>query len=246
MKTIIYITNNILDEKIRDLCIKHLLTAAGDNPIISVSQQPINLGNNICVGRIGSSWLNIYIQQLVGLYAATTDTVAIAEHDCLYTAGHFAFEPPDLRTFFYNENNWLVQYNSKNHPEYNGMYSYLKKRMALSQLVCGREVLIESIEERIKLIDSGLRIMRRLGEPGAFPEAIVRGAQLAVNGSHEWLRPHLDDHLKKFRCRTFRTHDPNVDVRHDNNFTGARRGKNRRWTLEPWGTWDEVTHGVNI
>lgn len=239
MKTIIYLTDSLLDEKIANACIKQLKKAAGDNPIISVSQKPLDFGKNICVGEIGRSWLNLYKQQLAGLEAAETEAIAIAEHDVMYTKEHFDWTPPDLNTFYYNDNCWLVQWGG-NHPELNGMYSrWSKNRYALSQLICGRDILINSIRERLHLIESGIKIMRKLGEPGAFNPQAALLAERATNGKSEYLHVLLQDHLKKFTCKAFNTKNPNLDIRHASNFTGPRRGIQRTYTLEPWGKFDK-------
>ena len=52
MKTIIYITNNVLEEKIFKLCQKNILESIGISRLISVSQEPLIFGENICVGKL--------------------------------------------------------------------------------------------------------------------------------------------------------------------------------------------------
>lgn len=240
MKTIIYLTENRLEESIALKCREQLKKAAGNNPIISVSQKPIDLGKNICVGDIGRSWLNLYKQQLVGLKAATTKYIAIAEHDVLYTEEHFNFQPPRDDVFYYNHNCWFLQWGG-NHPELNGMFSFWKNRNALSQLICDRELLIQSIEERLVLIDGGLKQMRKLGEPGCFPPEVVKAAMIATEeGNCAYLRPYLDKHLSTFKSDSFETVNPNLDIRWGGNFTGARRGKNRCYKLPYWGTFSDI------
>lgn len=232
-------TENRLNEDIANLCRKQLKKVAGDNEIISVSQKPIDLGKNICVGDIGRSWLNIYKQQLVGLREAKNDIIAIAEHDVLYTEEHFNWELPDRETFYYNDNCWFVEWQG-NHPEMNGMYSkWSPNRMALSQLICDRDMLIQSIEERLQLIEGGLKIMRKLGEPGAFPPEVVKAAEYATSGKPYYLKELLDKHVTKFKAKSFNTKQPNLDIRHKSNFTGPRRGKQRCYELAPWGKFDE-------
>lgn len=243
MKTILYLTDNTLDEHIASVCRAHLRAAAGDNPIVSVSQKPLDLGSNICVGEIGRSWLNIYKQQLAGLAAVETDFVAIAEHDCLYTTEHFNWTPPDGETFYYNGNCYLVEYGG-NHPELNGMYSrWTKDRKALSQLICARDLLIRSIEERMYLLDSGLKILRRLGEPGAFPSEVVLAARAAAEGKSHHLSGYLDKHLSTYTSAMFETINPNLDIRHGSNFTGPRRGKQRTYDIPYWGKFEQVMNG---
>lgn len=239
--TIIYLTDNSLDESIAEKCREVLVREAGDYPIISVSQKPIELGTNICVGEIGRSWLSLYKQQLEGLHAATTDFVAIAEHDCMYTNEHFSWVPPRGDTFYYNVNCWLVQWGG-NHPELNGMYSmWRKNRHALSQLIGSRTLLMSSIEERLSLIDQGVGVVRHAGEPGCIPDGFQKkAARWAASGAPAQLQRYLREYLEKYRSDVFRTVNPNLDIRHGTNFTGPKRGKRRRYELPYWGRFSDV------
>jgi hypothetical protein len=91
--TIIYITANREDEEFERKIRGKLLEAAGDNPIVSVSHKPIDLGKNICVGEVGASYNNAGIQMLMGAESVKTKYVAIAEADQLYPPGYFDFRP---------------------------------------------------------------------------------------------------------------------------------------------------------
>jgi hypothetical protein len=50
--TILYYTSNHEDEIFESNIIKLLKKMCGDLPIISISQKPIELGENICVGNV--------------------------------------------------------------------------------------------------------------------------------------------------------------------------------------------------
>lgn len=241
MKTIIYLTDNSLDEKLATRCRELLVKEAGDTPIISVSQKPIDLGTNICVGEIGRSWMSLYKQQLAGLKAAKTKYISIAEHDCLYTSEHFKWIPPKDDVFYYNQNCWFVQWGG-NHPELNGMYSnYWGDRFALSQLVCSRDLLIASIEERMYLFENGLKSIKNAGEPGVAKNTDMEKAyKLATSGVSCHLSGLMEAHLTKFSADKFATTNPNLDIRHGTNFTGPKRGKNRTYTLPYWGEFKNV------
>lgn len=235
-----------LDESIGKRCRELLVESAGPHHIISVSQVPLDLGTNICVGDIGKSWLNIYKQQLVGLRAATTKFIAIAEHDVIYSREHFDWTPPREDTFYYNTNHLLVEWHG-NHPELDGMYSRWDKRCAggeerraLSQLVCSRDLLIASVEERLQLLESGLKILRKLGEPGAFPPEVVEAARIAASGSSQHTQSLLDHHLSTFKHDLFQTDIPNLDIRHGSNFTGPRRGRQRTFDHPYWGKFADL------
>lgn len=62
-------------------------------PIISVSQKPIDFGENICVGDVGTSATNCRRQLLIGAKAAKTDFICPAESDFLYPPEIFKFMP---------------------------------------------------------------------------------------------------------------------------------------------------------
>jgi hypothetical protein len=86
--TLIYYTANIcepvLAQKVRENILK--VTNA---PVISVSQEPIDFGENVCVGKVGMSSYNIRKQILIGAMHASTDYVALVEDDTLYPPDHF-------------------------------------------------------------------------------------------------------------------------------------------------------------
>jgi hypothetical protein len=98
--TIIYYTSNTentsFEEKIRQI----LTEDAQETPIISVSQKPITLGYNICVGDVGRSSYNQWRQLQIGASAATTRFVALAESDFLYSKEHFNSPTPKEDVFY--------------------------------------------------------------------------------------------------------------------------------------------------
>lgn len=238
-KTIIFITDNSVSDEIFQVVKKHLIAEAGDIPIISVSQKPIDLGKNICVGEIGRSWMSLYKQQIVGLKEAKTDYVGICEHDCLYTSEHLQWIPPKDDVFYYNQNCWYMQWGG-NHPELNGMFSrHWETRHALSQLVCNRKLHISAIEERIYLFENGMKSIQNAGEPGVAKD-LELAYKLAISGKANHLSGYMEEHLTKFNADVFSTDKPNIDIRHGTNFTGPKRGKNRCYEIPYWGTLERI------
>ncbi|MCK9371413.1 hypothetical protein M0R04_15975 [Candidatus Dojkabacteria bacterium] len=49
--TIVYCSSNMEKEEFEGKIKENLVKVCGDLPIISVTQKPINLGTNICVGE---------------------------------------------------------------------------------------------------------------------------------------------------------------------------------------------------
>ena len=226
------------------MCQKQLVKAANGKPIVSVSHEPVDIGQNICIGKHKPSWLMLYRQLLIGTEAAETKYVAMAEHDCLYNREHYDWQPLDDETFFYNENTWFVQYAEKNHTELKGMYSkWPRQRLALSQLICNRELLLETLNERLNLLDRDRKLVREIvfaGEPGLSRLRIEQGRKWAASGKPVYLKKYLKDQLEKEKYGVFKTRIPNLDIRHDGNFTGPRRGRKRRYDLKGWGRFEDM------
>lgn len=137
--TIIYYTANTIPQSFYEKTKDALLKAVGDTPIISISHKPMNLGNNICVGDIGKSNINIYKQILIGAKEATTEWVAMAEDDTFYHESHFGFRP---KTFGYNMNKWSI-FTYSEPPIFSN-----RGRKTLNALICPRLLLISALEDR--------------------------------------------------------------------------------------------------
>lgn len=159
--TIIYYTDNKVSDLFADSIRWHLLSITGDIPIVSVSQKPIDLGENICVGEIGSSIYNCYRQVLIAARAAKTDYVIHCEDDTLYNTEHFAYRPA-LDTFAYNKSRWWV--------EEQNVFRW-RNRSAMHAAISPRELLIDTLEKRFALYPNHTtekRIIRNWGEPGRY------------------------------------------------------------------------------
>ena len=237
--TIIFCTDNSCSEPLFSAVVKRLKRETGDIPIISVSHKPLNLGTNICVGKQRRSWLCLYRQLLLGLQEAKTENIHIAEHDCFYTNEHFNWTPSTTNTFYYNENVWLVQSADKKHQELKGMYSqYWRQRLALSQLICNRELYLKVIEKRLDIIDQNRKLIKEIehiGEPG-----LSRIRKWADSGRPVYLKDMLGEALELEQYATFKTELPNLDVRHDGNFTGPKRGRKRCYKIPYWGRFEDL------
>lgn len=209
--TIIYYTDGCVDKSIGELVRKYISKA--DNPLISVSQQPLDFGTNICVGDIGRSYKNIQSQALVGALAAGTKYIALAEHDTLYPEGYFDWVPPKDDVFYYNKNRVFAV--AKKGPQY-GMYiPFEDSNPNADQLICNRKIFINATIQRIHLLDSGKPLPTGWCEPG-----------------FNWLG-------EKFEWRY--TEIPAIDIFHNDNFT-VRRGnfKDIAWEVEGWGRFEDI------
>lgn len=136
LSTIIYYTSNRenkeFEKKIRD----NILKVCGDMPIISVSHEPIDFGENICVGKRETSNHNLFRQIQIGAKFATTPFIHFAEADCLYPPEYFKFTPNRFReshkcTNLYILNEWGKDEYSGYYPKEIGTFAQVSDRIHL-------------------------------------------------------------------------------------------------------------------
>ena len=79
-------------------------------PIVSVTQKPLKLGTNICVGDIGNSYRSEFVQIRNGLQAIDSEYVLVAEADTLYPPEYF--EKRDFHNTCHRYSNVWVMWNT--------------------------------------------------------------------------------------------------------------------------------------
>lgn len=137
--TIIYYSSNRehsgLEQRVRE----NILKVCGGLPIISVSQQPIDFGTNICVGDVGASGFNMFRQVQIACKAATTRFIISAEADCLYPPDYFEFRPERDDACFRNNNLYVM-------PDARDYFFYKKEGATHAQIV-GRKYYLDTLEK---------------------------------------------------------------------------------------------------
>lgn len=176
MMTVIYYTSNHLETTnpvFLDNTKRQLAKAIGDLPLICVSQKPVEKFingeyENVVLGDIGRSHLNIYRQILEGTKRAKTPYVAMAEDDILYSYEHFHSQEilknlkPDV--FLYDM--MKLSLFTWTTPQ---IFSFRTKRKVVNQLIAPRDYLIDALEERFKLVNPQLKFW---GDPGRYEEKL--------------------------------------------------------------------------
>ena len=140
--TLIYITANKMSDKWMDYHIEQLNRATHKLflPIISISREPMDLGENYLDTDKHGYW-NIYRQLLRGAKLATTKYVATVEDDTLYSREHFKeFRPKDDEVS-YNHSRWSLF-------SWDAVFC-LRQRISNCSLIAPRELLIEALDERM-------------------------------------------------------------------------------------------------
>lgn len=140
--TVIYYTSNREDPAFETRVRQNLLKVSGGLPIISVSQKPIKLGKNICVGDVGASGFNMFRQVQIACETAATPFVISAEADCLYPPDYFEFIPPRLDACYRNSNLYVM-------PDRRDFFFYKKEGATHAQIV-GREFYLKVLKKLFK------------------------------------------------------------------------------------------------
>lgn len=140
--TVIYYTSSREDEVFEKKIRAKLLETIDDLPLISVSQKPIDFGQNICVGDVGVSNQNAFRQFQLGAINAKTPFVVAAEADCLYPKEYFQYVPKSINTCYRYDNVWIMYRDSK--------AGFVRKEYSECAQVWGRENFIRHIERRLK------------------------------------------------------------------------------------------------
>ena len=138
--TIVYYTSNREEDRFEQVIQEQILRAASGLPIISVSQQPLDFGRNLCVGEVGISNQNAHRQFQIGCQAATTEFVHAAESDTLYPPEYFQFIPEEAQSA-YRTPVYLFRW---------GGDRFYRKKSSESATVIGREYAIRAIRKSLR------------------------------------------------------------------------------------------------
>lgn len=228
-KGIIFYTDSELDEKIARPVRDHLSKISHEKsiPIVSSSLKPLDFGaENIPLSR-KRGILTMFVQILVALEASDADIVFFCEHDVLYHPSHFDFTPSKVDVYYYNINVWKVRASD----------GHSVKVDDLKQLsgLCGyREHLIRHYQKRIKIIEERRAALIASGEP-VENEGVSKYMGYEP-GMHS--EPRGVDH---YPVDTWSSKFPNIDVRHDTNFTKNRWSKDDFVDKKYTQGWTETT-----
>lgn len=140
--TVVYYTSNREKPEFESRICRTLSETAAGLPIISVSQKPIDLGRNICVGDVGASSHNAWRQLQIGAAEAKTKFICTAESDFLYPREYFDFKP-DREDLAYIVKPLWVLFSQRGKAR---QFAY-KPRGSEAAMVVGRDYLVAGIEK---------------------------------------------------------------------------------------------------
>lgn len=231
--SVLYYSACRISDRFADAARAELLAAIGGRfPIVSVTHKPLKFGDeNICVGDAApvSAW-QVYMNALLAAKAATTEWICCAEDDSLYRPCHFDFRPePDV--FAYARNRWVISRRRADDGKRHEAFFYFRERTQFAQLICRRELLIETLIERFAKfphpVPDPVLIPMGFGEPGRYEK-------------HLGLTP---------RTRAYFVSDEaNITFNHSESIRGIRRvnpGDIIKYDLPPWGKADELWERIH-
>ena len=123
-------------------------------------------------------------------------------------------------------------------------------------LICSREILLKAVRDKVWMLEQGYMIRKgKAGamEPGCLPteEALIKitcepgvcdGRKDYVDSLAQF--KDLGKEVGRWNAHGFSTVLPNLDIRHGGNFSGGRRGRERRcFELPYWGSMKEIFGG---
>jgi len=138
---VVYVSSNREEPDFEWLVIQNIIDKKGDLPIFSVTQKPIPLKHNYCVGDVGTSGFNFCRQLQIAVKMAPVDYVVSCESDCLYPPDYFTFVPPKLNRVYRNTNNYVMPLDKE--------YWHTKSSQTAFQ-VSGRDFLLQRLNYLLK------------------------------------------------------------------------------------------------
>ena len=232
--TILYYSANQITERFADVVRTDLLRSTARRfPIISVTHQPVNFGDErIVVGEIEPSVAQVYLNILEGCFRATTPFCACAEDDTLYSEGHWTYRPA-LDTFAYNEHRWVLSRRLSPNMRRREAFFYARARTQMAMGIFPRQLMIDTLAEKFAAYP---------GPP--LPTSEAKKAGWGEPGRYEKLLGLTPRKLERFKW----SEEPNVTVNHSHSLMGRRlvqASDQIAQDVPPWGDADALWRRIH-
>jgi len=178
MSVIVYYSCGAANETLLEAVRKNLTKMAGVIPIISVTDTPIDFGQNIVIPAGKRGYNDLFNRMMIGVEAAPENSIIyLAEDDVFYTASHFVKTPQDDEAVYFNTNRyyWAVGQDS---------YLPMSGTQAWSQGMFRREYMLTALKKYFASTerDADLHV-RHYEWQSAKPNVDIRhGANFTRNG----------------------------------------------------------------
>lgn len=205
----IYYSDNHAKPEILSACQSQIKACCNGHELISTTLVPMNFGDNKVLA-LERGYSTMFKQILDGIERSTADILFLVEHDVFYNPSHFDFIPPREDIFYYDENKWMVNYDTGHALFYN--------HNSTSMLCAYRELLLKHYRARVEKVERE-GFTRRFGfEPGSHKPP--RGC---------------DDYERISYFAQF----PSLDIRHHQNLTENRWTKEKFRNQRQLYAWKE-------
>jgi hypothetical protein len=224
--TIIYLTVSQMPQRWERFHMGHLLTAIEDRPMVVTSGKPMEITAANGKPRPDTKYLiqsgpfskwNVYRQLLRGALEATTQYVAVAEDDTLYSRRHFSdFRPPE-DAVAYDLSRWSV-FSWSPKPFFSAI-----RRHGNFTMIGPRKLVIRALQEREVKYPKGKDYAGEIGRPD-----VERNLGLTPNKLQEWYCIHASVNL----C-----HPQGLSPTYIGSGIGRERkpGELKAWDIPYWG-----------
>lgn len=162
---IIYYTDSLIDEKIAIPVRNQLekISKEKNIPIVSASLKRIDFGvKNIRFPSLKRGYYAMFKQILGALENSSAEVIFFTEHDVLYHPSHFDFIPEDKEIFYFNNNLWKVDFETKRALK-------VDKCEQLSGMCAYRETALKFVREKLHQLENS-------GFDGHYEPRGIRGA----------------------------------------------------------------------
>ena len=225
-KGMIYYTTNTLNEKIAKP-VRDTLQKIGNEKHINItcsSLRKMDFGDKqVRFPTMKPSYLTMFKQILGALEKSSDDIVQFCEHDVWYSKESLDFIPPDKDTFYYNTNVWRVRLSD-------GHSLRTKDCKQLSGLCVWRETALIHFRERYEMAQEKYKELVSNGDETEFNRWVRHcGFEPMTHNRIQW--------KNMFKCDSWESEVPILDIKHGANSTGERWKKeeyrNQKW-VEGW------------
>jgi len=213
---IIYYTDNELAKNIAKPCREAIIKASKDKniPITTAAlHRKLDFGvKNIYFPSLKRSYLSMFKQILGALENSSADIIFFCEADVLYHPTHFDFIPPEKDTFYFNQSVWFLRTTDGHALHYDVNQ--------LSGLCVYRDAALTHFRERYEM---ALAEHERLKAIYPNEEEFLRMFNRFIrNMGFEPFTHHRVQWKNQFKMGTWKSEQPNIDIKHGANATGQR------------------------
>lgn len=211
VKEIIFYTDNTLKEEIAGKIQRNLKRISQEKniPIICSSLKKMDFGNiNLDFPNLERGAFTLLKQILGALENSRADVIFFTEHDVLYHPSHFDFIPPTDDAYYYNVNVWKVRFED-------GHGLSVDNFRQLSCLCAYRIIVLNHFRKKVAIVEERRKAILASGSP-LKNDGVSKYMGIEPGGQSK------PRDVNELPIKSWRSEFPNIDIRHDSNFTKTK------------------------